>query len=88
MKKMKNKLKEKERFFSIELKSKTNLKNVSLANGPADGVLVEGTIGDLVQATFAEGLILEIIGNVGVLRINLEEDEIKKTAESQKEGKA
>jgi len=31
-----------------------------------------------VQATFAEEIILEIIGKKGLLRINLGEDEIKK----------
>ncbi len=42
----------KERVFSVELKSKRNLKNVTLTNGSSDGVLVEGTIGELVQAQF------------------------------------
>jgi hypothetical protein len=34
-----------------------------------------------VQATFAEGIILEVVGKDGVLRIDLGEDEIKKTTE-------
>jgi hypothetical protein len=75
---MENEVKDKERFFSIELKSKANLKNVTLENGSRDSVLVEGTIGELVQATFVEGIILEIVGKKGILRINLGEDEIKK----------
>jgi len=75
---MENEVKDKERFFSIELKSKANLKNVAIANGFHDNVLVEGTIGELVQATFAEDIILEVIGKKGTLRINLGEDEIKK----------
>jgi hypothetical protein len=68
-----------ERFFSVELKSKANLKNVTLTNDDHDSVLVEGTLGELVQAGFAEGVILEVVGRKGVLRINLGEDEIKKT---------
>jgi hypothetical protein len=32
-----------------------------------------------VQATFAEGIILEVIGKDGILRVDLGEDEIKKT---------
>ncbi len=76
---MKSKTKDKERVFSVELKSKRNLKNVTLTNGSRDSVLVEGTIGELVQATFAEGIILEVVGKKGILRIDLEEDEIKKT---------
>jgi len=76
---MKSKTINKERVFSVELKSKRNLKNVTLTNGSSDSVLVEGTIGELVQATFAEGIILEVIGKNGILRIDLREDEIKKT---------
>lgn len=78
---MKSKTKDKERVFSIELKSKANLKNVTLTNGSSDNVLLEGTIGELVQATFAEGVILEVVGKKGVLRIDLEKDEIKKTTD-------
>ena len=78
---MENKTTHKERVFSVELKSKRNLKNVTLTNGSSDSVLVEGTIGELLQATFAEGIILEVVGKNGVLRIDLAEDEIKKTAE-------
>lgn len=76
---MKSKIGSKERVFSVELKSKRHLKNVTLTNGSSDSVLVEGTIGELVQATFAEGVILEVVGKKGVLRIDLGEDEIKKT---------
>ena len=41
-----------ERFFSVELKSKVNLKNVTITNGGHENVLVEGTIGNLQQAVF------------------------------------
>jgi hypothetical protein len=77
---MKTETEDKERFFSIELKSKTSLKNVTMMNGTRDSVLVEGTIGKLVQAVFVEGLILEIVGRKGTLRINLQEKELKKAA--------
>ncbi len=78
---MKSKTENKERVFSVELKSKNHLKNVTLANGSSDSVLVEGTIGELEQATFAEGIILEVVGKKGVLRIDLSADEIKKTSD-------
>jgi len=65
-------------FFSVELKSKAYLKNVTLTNGCRDSVLLEGTIGELTQATFAEGIILEVAGNKGTLRINLKEEELRK----------
>jgi len=76
---MESKTKNKERVFSVELKSKRNLKNVTLTNGSSDSVLVEGTIGELVQARFAESIILEVVGKKGILRIDLREDEIQKT---------
>ncbi len=78
---MANKNQSKERFFSIELTSKNHLKNVTLTNGSYDNVLVEGTIGELVSATFAEDEILEIIGKKGVLRINLARTDIQKASE-------
>ena len=79
---MEGKTKNKERVFSVELKSKRNLKNVTLTNGSSDSVLVEGTIGELVQATFAEDIILEVVGKKGILRVDLGEDEIKKATEN------
>jgi len=84
---MKSKASSKERVFSVELKSKRHLKNVTLTNGSSDSVLIEGTIGELVRATFAEGIILEVIGKKGVLRIDLGEGEIKKTPDQPDEVK-
>jgi hypothetical protein len=69
-----------ERFFSIELRSKTDLKNATLANGENDRVLVEGTIGELRRAEFVDGVVLEVIGSRGAVRINLTENEITKVA--------
>ena len=74
------------RVFSIELKSKRNLKNVTLTEGSSDGVLVEGTIGELVRATFAEGIVLKVVGENGVLRIDLRKDEIEKPTEQKQHG--
>ena len=84
---MENKPNRKERVFSVELKSKRNLKNMTLTNGSSDTVLIEGAIGELVQATFKEDIILEVIGKNGTLRLDLREDEIQKSIE-QTVGKA
>jgi hypothetical protein len=73
---MENKI-ESERFFSVELKSKAHLKNVALTNGSPDSALIEGTLGELVQATFAEDVIFEVVGTKGTFRINLAQTEIK-----------
>ena len=66
------------RGFSVELKSKKNLTNVTLTDGSSDAVLIEGDIGKLLEASFKENLILEVIGENGVLRIDLQESEISK----------
>jgi hypothetical protein len=77
-----------ERFFSVELKSKVSLKNVTLSNGSRENVLIEGTIGELRSAGFADGVVLEIVGDKGVLRINLTIDDIKKRLKCDQEVKA
>ena len=79
---MENTVENKERFFSIELQSKAGLKNVTLTNGSKDAVLIEGSIGELVQAAFTEGIILEIIGKKGTLRIDLNGEELRVKLES------
>ena len=68
----------KERFFSVELKSKVSLKNVTLSDSSLENVLLEGTLGQLQHASFPEDVILEVIGDKGVLRINLSQNDISK----------
>ena len=82
---MKRKIEENERFFSIELKSGVNLKNVTLTNEGQQNVLIEGSIGELQRAQFSEGIILEIVGDKGVLRINLSLEEINQKEKQEKE---
>lgn len=65
-----------ERSFSIELKTKQNLKNVTLNSSPAENVLIEGTIGKLENAGFVSEDILEIVGSTGTLRVNIAKQEI------------
>jgi hypothetical protein len=57
------------RMFTIELRSKKDVKNVSLDGGGK--VLIEGSIGTLVRARFLEDLIFEVTGSDGELRIDL-----------------
>ncbi len=78
-----NKPQSKERSFSVQLKSKVNLTNVTLSSHSQENVLVEGTIGELQRAEFAEGIVLEVVGTKGVLRIDLSEKEITKEAKKQ-----
>ena len=76
---------DKERFFSVELKSKVNLKNVTVRDSSQENVLVEGTLGKLQHAEFAEGVVLEVFGDKGVLRVNLAIDDIKGREKKEKE---
>ena len=76
----------KERSFSLELKSKSHLKSVSIPNGARENVLVEGTIGELIQIGFAEGIVLEIMGEKGVLRIDITEDEVTQSKKKEPKG--
>ena len=82
---MKRKFEENERFFSVELKSGLNLKNITLTSEGQQNVLIEGTIGELQRAEFSEGIILEVVGDKGVLRINLASDEINQKEKQEKE---
>jgi hypothetical protein len=76
-----------ERFFSIELNSKNQLKTVSMTgDSQKEAALIEGSIGNLVTATFTEGVILEVVGSKGTLRLDLKSEEIKtKTTGGQKD---
>jgi hypothetical protein len=76
---------EKERFFSVELKSKTDLKNVTMTNGCWENVSIEGTIGRLRRASFVDGVVLEVLCDKGILRIDLDQDEIKMKPNTTKE---
>jgi len=78
---MERKTSNKERVFSVELKSKRNLKNIILTDGSSESVLIEGTIGELLRATFAEGVVLEVVGKNGVLRLDLREEDITKISQ-------
>jgi len=75
---MENPARNKERSFCIELKSKTHLKTIAMASGSSEDVLIEGMLGELQQARFAEGMILEVVGSNGILRIDIRPDEIRK----------
>ena len=73
-----NKPMEKERSFSIDLRSKVDLKNITLNKNLQENALIEGTIGKLEHAGFVDDMILEVLGTKGVLRIDISENEIKR----------
>jgi hypothetical protein len=75
----------KTRLFSVELKSKAHIKNIIMTSGSPESVMIEGVLGELVKAFFAEGIILEIVGTNGVLRVDLGHNEITKPELKDKE---
>jgi len=73
------------RFFSVELKSEVNLKNVTIANGDQENVLLEGTIGELQRAESVDGIVPVIVGDQGTLGVDLTQGEIWKNQMQEKE---
>ena len=69
--------KKREHTFSIEMGSKRSLSHVSLSD-ESEGVLIKGELGELQKITHEEGLMVKIIGDLGVLRIDLTEEELGK----------
>jgi len=68
-----------EHVFSIEMKSKRYVKNISISNEAHDRVLFEGNLGKLLNISLVEGDVLELIGVNGVLRINLTKEQLQET---------
>ncbi len=64
-----------ENDFSIELNSNRALTRISASND-ANGVLIEGSLGKLHHASFIDGIILEVQGSKGILRLNLRRDDL------------
>lgn len=60
-----------EHGFSIEMKSKKYVKNMSISDEAHGRVLFEGNLGELRELSFVEGDVLEFTGIYGVLRVNI-----------------
>lgn len=71
--------KAKEHAFSIEMRSKEHLKKVSVSNMTYEGVLIEGYLGELLEINMVEGVIFEIMGINGTMRVDLDEEDLRKT---------
>ena len=64
------------RAFSIKIKSREHLSNISISKG-SNGVIVEGDLGELQNISLIESLMLEIIGTHGTLRFDIKESELE-----------
>lgn len=67
-----------EHVFSVEMKSKRYVKNISISDEAHDRVLFEGNLGKLLDASYVEGDVVELTGVNGVLRINLTYEQLQK----------
>ena len=66
-----------EHTFSVEIKSKKYVKNISISDESHDKVLFEGKLGELLELSLV-GDVFEFIGTNGVLRVGLTEDQLRK----------
>ena len=63
-------------LFSIEMKSKKYVKQVTLSNESRDGVYFEGFLGDILEIYFVNGGMLEIRGVNGTFRIDINKEKV------------
>ncbi len=67
-----------EHMFSIQLKSKDYVKTVALPNDEEGNILIDGFLGKLENVSFTEGIMLEIDGTHGSLKMDFTEDELRR----------
>ena len=63
--------------FSIEMTSKHHLAKIEVSDGPRGQVYIEGELGGGVSVEIIEDIMLQISGENGVFRIDLEEGELR-----------
>jgi hypothetical protein len=68
--------------FSVEMKSKKHVRSISISDQAHDRVLFEGDLGRLFEVSIIECTALEMVGENGVLRIEIDEDVLQRVLES------
>lgn len=68
----------KEHGFSVRLKSKEHIINISMTEKGTETVLFEGVLGKLEELELIEGTVLRIKGSKGTLMVDLSEEELQK----------
>ena len=63
-------------MFSIVLKSNEFIKNFTLSNS-GGGILIEGFLGELRGISVSEGVMLQLDGANGTLRLDLDQKRLK-----------
>ena len=67
-----------EHSFSIEMKSEQYVRRMSFLNKETGTVFFEGFLGELKNVAIVEGVMLEIEGENGVLKLDMTQQEMKK----------
>ena len=62
--------------------SKRHVRNISISDQAHDRVLFDGDLGRLLEVSIIECSALEIVGEYGVLRIEIDEDVLQRVLES------
>jgi hypothetical protein len=77
-----------EHSFSIELKSEHSVKRMSFLDEENGHVFFEGFLGELKNVSMVEGVMLEIEGINGVLKLDITEQDMEKSfsAKSSEQG--
>lgn len=70
--------------FSVEMNSSKHLGQMSISQNHPDHVSFEGNLGKLEKLTMIEEAVLVVQGSNGVLRIDLNIDELKKLVLNEK----
>lgn len=73
-----------EHSFSIEMKSKDAVKNLTLIEKENDNVFFEGFLGKLRNVDMVEDIMLEIEGQNGILKLDITSQEIEKVVSPKK----
>jgi hypothetical protein len=66
----------------VELVSKNHVRSISISDEAHDRVFFEGDLGRLLEVSIIEGSALELIGENGVMRMEIDEDMLRRVLES------
>jgi len=73
--------------FSVEIRSRADVRHMTMSNGTPDHVFFEGNLGELEEVSLVEDAVLEVRGENGVLRLDLSRGELKKVLNGKKKGR-
>jgi len=72
--------------FSVEIRSRADVRHMTMSNGTPDHVFFEGNLGELEELSLVEDAVLEFRGENGVLRLDISRNELIKLLNGKKKG--